>query len=255
MRENLRDFSPYALPIWHNNPMTIICVEKSGNSKTGFVGATYRRVGESCPSTCSHLISKSCYAMTSFTGMTQRRANRSEFDGMIYYNFVKGLAENPRKAAKINNTIRLQVSGDLFYEDKPDELYITGIRKAHEDFPQMLGYTYTHRYTDFGEYDWPENLVVNASCDTVEDIKQAQALGWPTVTTTSADDTRKRWKQDGVDFVTCPAQTANLQCAQCRLCMKKDRKFTVVFRAHSSAKKKVVDVVNHIQGLEEMVMA
>jgi hypothetical protein len=37
--------------------------------------------------------------------------------------------------------------------------------------------------------------------------------------------------------------------------MKKDRKFTIAFRAHGTSKAKVKDVVNHIQGLEEMLMA
>lgn len=235
--------------------MAITLVEKSGNTKTGFVAATYRTVGETCPSTCSHLLSKSCYAMSSFTGMTQRRSNHDPFDGMRYFEFIKELASSPKKLAKIGATVRLHVSGDFFYQDKVDTQYVEGVKLAHKTFPGVLGYTYTHRYSDFGAYDFPDNLVVNASCDTIEDIHAAQALGWPTVTTTDADDTRKRWKQDGVEFVTCPAQTANLKCAQCRLCMKKDRKFTVVFRGHGTSKKRVQDVVNHINGLEGMVMA
>jgi len=235
--------------------MGIRLVEKSGNAKTGFVGATYRKVGETCPITCAMLISKACYALTSFTGMHQRDAVRDAFDGMAYYDFIKGLASSPKKLAKIGSTVRLHVSGDFFYNDQIDEPYVKGVKMAHADFPQVLGYTYTHRYGDFGAYPFGGNLVVNASCDTLEDVKRAQALGWPTVTTTNADDTRKRWQQDGVDFVTCPAQTANLTCAQCRLCMKSERKFTVVFRAHGTAKKKVKDVVNHINGLEELILA
>lgn len=236
--------------------MAITLVDKSGNTKTGFVGATYRKVGESCPSTCSHLISKSCYALSSFTGMTQRRSDRSEFDGMNYHAFVTGLANSPKKAARIGHTVRLHVSGDFFFEDKLDEVYIKGVLLAHEDNPSILGYTYTHRYQDFeslGGYGiFPDNLVVNASCDTVEDIATAKAQGWPTVTTTSADDTRKRWEQDGVTFLTCPAQTAGITCAVCRLCMKPDRKFTIAFRAHGTSKRRVKDVVNHIQGLDEL---
>lgn len=235
--------------------MGIKTVEVSGNAKIGFMGATYRKVGETCPSTCSHLLSKSCYALSSFTGMHQRNAVRDAFDGMTYYDFIKTLSESPKKLAKIRNTVRLHVSGDFFFGDEIDTAYVNGVKLAHETFKNILGYTYTHRYSDFGAYNWPENLVVNASCDTVQDIKTAQALGWPTVTTTNANDTRKRWEQDGVTFVTCPAQTANLTCDQCRLCMKKDRKFTVAFRAHGASKKKVKDVVNHIQGLDELVMS
>lgn len=235
--------------------MAIKTVEKSGNSKTGFVGATYRKVGETCPSTCSHLVSKGCYALTSFTGLHQREATRDPFDGMTYFNFIQTLAVSPKKLAKIGSTVRLHVSGDFFYNDEIDTQYVNGVKLAHETFPGVLGYTYTHRFTDFGTYEFPDNLVVNASCDTVEDIHAAQAAGWPTVTTTNATDTRKRWEQDGITFLACPAQTAGLTCAQCRLCMKKDRKFTIAFRAHGATKNKVKDVVNHIQGLEEMVRA
>ena len=227
-------------------------VKKSGNAKTGFVGATYRKVGETCPSTCAMLTANSCYALTAFVGITQRRSVRDAMDGMAYYDFIAGLTE--KDLAKIGNTVRLHVSGDFFYNDEIDTPYVQGVKLTHRTFPNVLGYTYTHRYSDFGVYDFPENLVVNASCDSVEDIHAAQALGWPTVTTTSATDTRKRWEQDGVTFLTCPAQTAGLTCAQCRLCMKKDRKFTIAFRAHGTAKKRVKDVVNHLQGLEEMVM-
>lgn len=237
--------------------MGIKTVDKSGNAKTGFVGATYRKVGETCPSTCSHLISKSCYALSSFTGMHQRDAGWDAFDGMTYYNWVASYT--PKQLAKIGNTIRLHVSGDFFYGDTLDTQYIQGVVKAHEDFPGILGYTYTHRYQDFGGYNFPENLIVNASCDTLEDIHAAKAQGWPTVTTTSADDTRKRWEQEGVIFLTCPAQTTAksakpLTCADCRLCMK-PRKFTIAFRAHGASKKRVKDVVNHIQGLEELSLS
>lgn len=232
--------------------MGILLVKKSGNAKTGFVGASYRKVGDTCPSTCSHLVSKGCYALTSFTGMHQRNATPDPFDGMAYHAFITALT--PKQLAKIGNTVRLHVSGDFFFEDKIDELYVRGVKLAHIDNPNVLGYTYTHRFQDFGEYNWPDNLVINASCDTLEDIKTAQALGWPTVTTTGPSDTRKRWEQDGVTFLTCPAQTAGITCAVCRLCMKKERKFTIAFRAHGATKNKVKDVVNHIQGLEELSM-
>jgi len=235
--------------------MAIKTVEKSGNTKTGFVGATYRKVGETCPSTCSHLLNRACYALSSFTGIHQNASPRDPFDGMRYFEFIEGLSKSPKKLAKIGGTVRLHVSGDFFFNDEIDTPYVTGVKLAHATFPNVLGYTYTHRFSDFGEYDFPENLVVNASCDTMSDIHAAQAQGWPTVTTTGADDTRKRWEQEGVTFLTCPAQTAGLTCAQCRLCMKKDRKFTIAFRAHGTAKKRVKDVVSHIQGLEEMVMA
>lgn len=233
--------------------MAITLVSKSGNAKTGFVGATYRKVGETCPSTCAHLVSNSCYALTSFTGITQRRSDRSEFDGMNYAAFITGLTD--KQLSKIGNTVRLHVSGDFFYQDGIDTVYVQGVKTAHTMNPHVLGYTYTHRWQDFGAYNWPANLVVNASCDTLEDIHAAQAAGWPTVTTTGPNDTRKRWEDEGVTFLTCPAQTANLTCAQCRLCMKSDRKFTIVFRAHGTSKNKVKDVVNHLQGLDELTMS
>jgi hypothetical protein len=147
--------------------MAITTVEKSGNAKTGFVGATYRKVGETCPSTCAMLLSKSCYALSSFTGITQRRSERDPFDGMKYYGFLEALSNSPKKLAKIGSTVRLHVSGDFFYKDEIDTPYVNGVKLAHEAFPGILGYTYTHRYSDFGAYDFPENLVVNASCDTV----------------------------------------------------------------------------------------
>lgn len=190
--------------------------------------------------------------MTSYTGITQRRSDRSEMDGMKYYSFIETLANSPKVLKKTHGIVRLHVSGDLFYNDAPDEIYIKGVKLAHETFPQIKGYTYTHRYSDMGTYDFPANLTVNASCDTWDEVAEAKSKGWPTVTVIPMTETRKRFKQPAMlgeemvmlDVVVCPNQTVGLTCNDCKLCMKKDRPFVVAFMAHGSAKRIVSERVS-----------
>lgn len=185
--------------------------------KLGFgVYATYRAVGSTCPSGCAFL-NKGCYAQHGNVGIHEKRGVYSPEDGRAYYDWVKNL---PRFAK-----VRLHVSGDFLYQDKPDYDYIDWVLKAHTDYPNEA-WTYTHAWKqlDARLMNSVPALTVNASCDTPIDATIATAAGWPITVS------------EYMDGVTCPAQTeAKLICSECMICFRKGHK-PVRFIIHGTKK-------------------
>lgn len=209
-------------------------IKLTGKKKVKFA-SSMRQVGTTCPSTCNFLKSGTCYALGGATAIHQRKATPSSVDGTNLVEFVKTLAPN--------TIMRHHVSGDFFKNgdikegsNEFDEEYFEYVLDAAKIRPDITFYTYTHDYTkiDLSKYEIPKNLLINASCDTVEQVQDARSKGWNTTLTVGMDFEGKRQG----NFVVCPAQTSELSCAECKLCMK-DRKFTVLFKAHGFGAKKL----------------
>lgn len=205
----------------------IKCVEKSSNSKIGKgVACTYRQVGPTCPQTCQHLSNKSCYAMYAFVGIHQKKSGYDNDDKTVIADFVKNL---PSK-----HKVRHHVSGDVM---KPGNLidheYIDSLLDAHKNRPDLMGWTYTHVYEqlDPKKLNANKSLTVNASCDSIEQAKEAKKNGWPATVTVPEDFE----SSDGI--VVCPNQTHDVSCKDCMLCFRKKRAI-VGFRVHGSGKSK-----------------
>lgn len=238
----MRVSHPGKFPIPYTLFMAIKTVLKSGNRKIGTMAATYRMVGQTCPSSCPLLV-QGCYAKGGPVGIHQLKSGHSEADGAILLEFIGKLP--------VGEILRHHVSGDMFYGDEPDAVYIAGMNAAHDTRPDVKGYTYTHGWRKLDPKSFARTLAVNASCDTWDEVAQAQAAGWATVTVIPEDETRRRFKQpahlDGemvmLDVVVCPNQTVDLKCKDCKLCMKADRPFVVAFKAHGSAKRIVSERV------------
>lgn len=204
-----------------------------GNRRDVQFYATYREVGTTCPSTCP-LLNAGCYAQAGPTAL-QMRGRVSDSDGDV---FLRELARIPHGA-----TLRLHVAGDVLRDgdkngsDTLDVAYLDALIHGANDRPDVTFYGYTHawRLIDRSRFAFPDNFVMNASCDSDEDVVEARAAGWDTTTVWSADVSVKRVG----DTVVCPNQTVGLSCAECRLCMKAHRPLTVAFLAHGPSKKKV----------------
>lgn len=204
-----------------------------GNVKGALFYATYREVGATCPSTCP-LLNAGCYAQSGPTAL-QARGRSSDSDGAI---FLRELARIPHGA-----TVRLHVSGDVLTggdangSSTLDVAYLDALVDGARSRPDVtfFGYTHAWRLIDRARFVFPTNFVLNASCDTPEDVAEARATGWDTCTVWPHDVTGKRHG----DTVVCPNQTVGLSCAECRLCMKPNRPLTVAFLAHGVSKKKV----------------
>jgi hypothetical protein len=217
--------------------------KQTGNTKlTGATkeipfGASYRAVGFTCPSSCP-LLNNGCYAQNGNTAMHQRD-RYSENDAQVMKDSAKTL--------KPNSYFRHHVSGDLFITNSKDGSlnvdtdYLNAVLDVAKERPDVTFYSYTHGYKSLDNLpeQTPKNLTINASCDNLEQVKDAKNKGWATVIVVSENEKRKRYNEDGIDIVVCPNQTSSLTCSQCKLCFKQDRKFTVAFQAHGASKKKI----------------
>jgi hypothetical protein len=189
--------------------------------------ATYREVGTTCPSTCP-LLNAGCYAQGGNVPI-HARGRVSESDGVVY---LRELSRIPHGAI-----MRLHVSGDVLLHDALDVDYLNAIIHGATLRPDMTFYSYTHawRMIDRAEFVFPKNLVINASCDNEEEVAEARAAGWDTVTVVPESVEGKRYG----NMVVCPQQTVGMSCAECKLCMKASRRLTVAFKAHGFNKKNV----------------
>jgi hypothetical protein len=188
--------------------------------------ATYREVGSTCVN-CSWQ-GNGCLAQSGPTAIHQR-GSFSYNDGMV---FLRELDRIPHGAI-----LRIHVSGDFALHGVLDETYLRAVILGAQSRPDVMMYGYTHawRLINRTVFAFPDNLVINASCDTAEDERQARALGWDITKVVKSTTT---WKRNG-RTVVCPAQTSNLTCAECMLCAKSNRTFDVAFKAHGNGKRKI----------------
>lgn len=205
----------------------------TGDSDNFF--ATYRAVGFTCPNTCA-LLNKGCYAQHGNTAIHQRDSY-SENDGAVFRQAVLN-----KDWIVPGSKVRLHVSGDIMKNGTKDGAteidwdYLNAMIETAIARPDVHFYGYTHAWKMFERCpDFPENFVLNASCDTAEDVELARSLGWDTTTVVPATLEGKRYG----DMVVCPNQTTGLTCDKCKLCFKANRKLTVAFKAHGSGKNKV----------------
>ena len=200
----------------------------SKDSKLGRgVWATYRGK-QTCPADCALI--KKCYAKKAHTNISFERATEN------YSNegeTIKAYITSRPKGDKI----RHHVSGDFLIDDKADTEYINSVIEGHKKRPDLRGWTYTHAWKVLDNvFKGIKSLTVNASCDTVADIKIARAKGYDTVIVVPKD-TAPVSTVDGEKIVICPNQVqakrgVKLACSDCMLCFKKDRNYTVGFRQH-----------------------
>lgn len=208
----------------------------SQNKKLGEgVRATYREVGPTCPATCEHLQSKSCYALYAFVNIHASKSKYSKDDAEVIYEYVTTLPQNKK--------IRHHVSGDFMKPgDEVDNEYINSVVSAHKERPDVEGWSYTHAWKrlDAEHMNSAESLTVNASCDSVADVFEALENGWPATTVVDEDYGGGVVELGGKEarIVICPNQTHDLSCSECMLCFRGERSSVVGFRVHGSGKAK-----------------
>lgn len=234
-----------------------LCAQKvSANTKTGPVWTTYRTLtmnketpDGTCPTECP-LLTK-CYAAC----------------GKVYMNHLLAKKRNDNVAKWMSNVvphgslIRHLVSGDFFCNNKLDRTFVRELIAGHKANPKTIGWSYTHGFRRIKHQTLNKlpNLVVNASCETDNDVREALSKGWDAVQVVAQDAPKVTYK-DGYKLLVCPAQTTEhlgnkqITCATCKLCAKHNRKdgatglpVVVGFRYHSPMKgvvQKIVEGLN-----------
>jgi len=212
-------------------------VAESHNEKTGTMPAVYGEV-DSCPPTCG--LFKECYGKQGRAALhwaTPEKKNVHDFEGLLHW-----ITNLPRGMWRFGVVGDFPGDGVTLNRDA-----ITKMARANER-RQVLAYSHypiTPENLDTLNAAKAAGMPINASCDSVQDIKTAIAARVPVVTYTAADDTRKSWVDDGIKYVTCPYQTlpSTPKCKDCKLCSKGDRDYVIVFRAHATKKKQIIGVV------------
>lgn len=209
-------------------------VAQSGNSKTGPMPVTYR-TADTCPTDCPFLPRSlggagGCYGTGRIFGIAGKYATL-----MSESQAVAKLGRAPRDA----RFMRDRVVGDLVTPDGSfDRDYVQAIaRVAGKVGLTVFGYSHAWRLMsadDVAETS-ASGYVLNASCETESDVREAVLLGLPTVL--AGDSWTDGDMVAGRRVVTCPAQTRDdVSCSTCGLCAKPNRACTVRFLVHGTAR-------------------
>ena len=200
---------------------------KSSNAKTGPLATTYREQS-SCPTTCP-LMGQGCYATGRIFGIPRKFGSEST-DAVL--SLIQTL--------KPGQGLRLNVSGDFLAEDgTPDLEYIAACNAVADARPDCKVIAYTHAWRTLDPSLF--HFGVNASCDTDQDIADARAAGWGTVTVGAENGATIA----GTRVVRCPAETRDdVSCASCMLCAKTPSiPTTVTFTPHGAGKARAAAAV------------
>ena len=223
-----------------------IYVSDSGNTKimgTKKVDATYASIKLSCPNSCSLKGGNGCYAETSFVGMVVNRLN-SEAVGSSALDIARAEAKAIDKSynggnVPVGRAMRLHVAGD--------SRTLAGSRLINNAIGRWKKrgggdcWSYTHAWSNIQRDVW-SNVSMLASVANVTEATQAHNKGYAPAIVVDEHKTDKSYKLDGSDvkWIPCPAQTREIGCSDCRICMRSDWLFEtnrgVAFAAHGVKK-------------------
>lgn len=209
-------------------------VENSKNGKTGIVSATYGPI-KSCPDACP-LKNNGCYAQLGNVFFTVKRLNKAvEENDASLENIAEFEAKEIDKLSG-KNPLRLHVSGDCRTNECAKIL-----AAACERYTKKHGqpvWTYTHAWRDIDRSSWGK-ISVLASCETLEQCKEASAKGYATALL-RPEPFQKTIKENGLRLVPCKELTKGISCTDCKLCFKDKAKDRVIcFFPHGCKAKEV----------------
>ena len=234
--------------------LKMILIPKSSNAKTGNIIQSYS-ARSTCPNCCS-LKNNGCYADSYHTSRQWDRCDnpndgRYTKDGNeLGFALLAATADKMRKGST-SVLFRHNVAGDLAYPDSNmiDKGRLEAITEACKRVNSVVGgalkgYTYTHCAVNLQNVKAvrkasEEGFLVNFSCETIHEVKEAKALDCDAVLASAdVDASIEALKAEGLKAVQCPAQTKeNVSCETCKLCSRK-RESVVIFAIHGNGAKK-----------------
>jgi hypothetical protein len=154
------------------------------------------------------------------------------------------------RATRSARFLRDRVVGDILTASGGiDHGYIRAIASLARE-ASLIPFGYTHAWRRMTADDAAQiaatGYVMNASCETREDVRAAVSLGMPAVIASDiVADGETFTRPDGktLRVVTCPAQTRETDCAACGLCARPDRAAVVRFNIHGTAKNRAASIV------------
>lgn len=241
--------------------LKMILLPTSSNKKTGDIMQSYSS-RSTCPTSCAFR-NNGCYADGYHTKRVWDRCeDKTDARYVVNGDHLRlGLLEsafNNLRKNPIRDSIlfRHNVAGDLAIEGTSviDANRVDAIAGAIEGANKVAGeiikgYTYTHCMIDLNASNIihdaaHKGFLINASCETVEEVKHAKALGINAViASVDPKETEKELKAVGLYGAQCPAQVKEgMDCNRCQLCAK-NRKAVIIFAVHGNASNKATKVI------------
>lgn len=241
--------------------MKMILLPTSSNKKTGDIMQSYSS-RSTCPKDCVFK-NNGCYAEGYHTKMVWDRCEdkndaRYVINGeQLKIGLLEGAFNKLRKnPARDSILFRHNVAGDLAVEgtnlidvNRVDTIAVA-IEGANKVAGEIIkGYTYTHCNIDLNASDIihdaaHKGFLINASCETVDEVKHAKSLGINAVIASVDPKETEKWlKAVGLYGAQCPAQiNEGMDCDRCQLCAK-NRKVVIIFEVHGQSKGKARRVI------------
>ena len=210
--------------------MHFIYPKKQRNSKLGKGVASTYGAKDTCPSTCPMLKSGACYGRSGFVNLF--------FDKTSSGNIRKELNDFIQ-SLPLNSIIRHNIVGDLCLNNGGINFeYVNAMSESHLKRIDVRGWNYTHAWRLFENNPFKHipNLNVIASCETLQDVKEAKTKGFNTAIVVKENSTPKTMPT-GVKICPHSLSKGKITCFKCRLCLKKDYPYTIAFPLHGSRKR------------------
>ena len=196
------------------------------------------------------------------SGDKKLQSRRPRPSGMVYATYRPVGPTCPESCALLSKKIRAKRHGALTEEDG-GRAYREAIYQVHTDCDDIRGWSYTHDWKNEEVRAWrdtlPENVGIVASCDSIDQAREAVALGWLTVAIVLPSADGENFTREEVQRVRsevgkelpgsvtpCPATYAfaDIGCADCMACQfapNRESVTVIVFPAHSHARRAAAD--------------
>lgn len=197
----------------------------SSNRKVGPMPTVYAH-RSTCPPTCPHK-DEDCYAEDFYTRLAWKRTEK----GMNIDTLARCI-----EALRPGTVWRYGIAGDL--PGKGSAIDAVSLGKIVHANRGKRGFAYSHKRTATA-IKWMLEAVrwgftINLSADDAGEADRLRATGLPVVCIVPRDTPEHSTTPDGHPIVVCPNQTRNMQCTDCQLCARPNRRVIVGFRAHGT---------------------
>lgn len=194
-----------------------------------YVATTYTSITATCPDTCTFKDS-GCYAQGGHTAFVVRRLDEAADHRRVRGTRVNQLEAQliddqhpsgvPQEGARGGIDLRLHVSGDVASKPGTTALALAADRWLARGGGSV--WTYTHRWAQIPRATFGP-ISVLASVETPVQAEHAISRGYtPAMTVTHFLTKRVAYRipaSPHLQVVPCPAQTGDVTCNECRLCM------------------------------------
>jgi len=200
-------------------------VSESSDKKIGPVLASYSTI-DSCPDSCE-LKTGGCYAW----GLFYLKVLSSKIDSQKIA--IKSLSTALLDRNPISKIVRHRVAGDVVGDVVGTLEECNLIEKAG-----LTNIGYTHNWRE--DEAQPLKEFFRASCNSLDDVREASAMGWST-TLVAAGNVPKITYLDDKKAINCPARHGvegkkDITCNDCTMCKvsEKTKDLIVMFKIHGN---------------------